>query len=171
MIKEKTVVIISSIIWYLLLIIALFYLWKCRPQKSNRITSLHGGVWEIKRENLKKMNQTTKQQLLTLTNIMRRKVVNEDLTGIESINVGSAYKSKDEIIETVSTQAREARRFQYFCLSCMDWLTNGGTIQSFIDNEIDEFARTNQPEEDRIAKRQMLDRLAEDITEIYPEEI
>lgn len=74
-----------------------------------------------------------------------RGVFQQEMRNLEAINIGSAYKTKDEIIHQVSTSAIETRDFIVYGLSLIEFINQGGTVEQFIDHQLDFIASFDQP--------------------------
>lgn len=112
------------------------------------------------------MINTTSNEIKQLTQIVRLTAL-KDLYSLSAVNVGSAHKTKDDIVNTVCKSARDAAAFQGFLLSCMDHIADGGTIESYLHMRIDEITNSsNLCQPDKIRLREMLDRLSEHHLEI-----
>lgn len=89
-----------------------------------------------------------------------------DLKNLAAMNGGSYHKTKDEIVNQVCSLAQSAMEFQNLLLSCLQYVADGGSFDKFIDYELDEINRANQPQADRDARMKCLMRLAENKIEI-----
>jgi len=103
-----------------------------------------------------------------ITEILRvfKITLGKDLANIEGISTGSFYKNKDDILNETCSQARSAKRFLYMITSCLSYLNDGFSFKQWIDSQLDEINRTNQPEQDRLDLLKDVKRLEEEFINI-----
>lgn len=103
---------------------------------------------------------TTKQEITTIVHLFRT-LCAKDMSDIESLSTGSYYKTKDDILNSATKQARSAKRFIYLISSCVDYINEGGKFKDWIDLRLDVINNTNQFEQDRVDALEDLKRLSE----------
>lgn len=99
-----------------------------------------------------------------ITEILRvfRITVGKDMSDIESISTGSFHKTKEEILNYATSQARSAKRYAYLIASCLESLNEGETFQQWIDRKFDNINRNNQCQQDKDDAMEDLNRLSEE---------
>lgn len=85
---------------------------------------------------------------------------------VESINTGSLYKNKEDILTQACQVARKYRRLTSTIQSCLETLLEGGTINDFYQYKLQQATRTNQPEQDRLDSMEELELFTDLIIEI-----
>lgn len=80
----------------------------------------------------------------------------QQMRNLEAVNIGSAYKTKDEIIHWVSETAIETRNFIVYGLSLIEYINQGGTVEQFIDNELDLIASMSGTGHDKGVKERRI---------------
>lgn len=109
--------------------------------------------------------KTQLEEAIAIINILNIKTL-ESFRNIESINTGSTYKSKDEILNNACERSRKGRRITSTLIDCLQHITNGGTIQDFYDNKLKNATRTNQCEQDRLDTMEELELFTDLIVEL-----
>lgn len=103
---------------------------------------------------------------IKIINNLFRTICANDMSNIEGISTGSDYKSKEEILQATTSQARSSKRFIYLIASCLDYLNEGGDFKDFIDSKLDAINCNNQCEHDRLDTIEDLNRLSEELIDI-----
>lgn len=86
---------------------------------------------------------------------------NKSFRDLEAVNTGSSHKLKEEIINSVCRQARQARRLNQILHSCLEWIIEGRNIQEFYEWKTQQATRTNQPKQDQVESQEELAMLTE----------
>lgn len=89
----------------------------------------------------------------------------QEMCNLEGVNIGSSFKSKDEIILWVSKTVIDIRDFVIYGLSLIEFVNHGGTFEQFVDNQLDFIAQFDKPGYDKKSKEHWVNLLYK----LYPE--
>jgi hypothetical protein len=89
----------------------------------------------------------------------------KEMSNLEGVNVGSAFKTKEEIIVWVSKTVIDVRDFVIYGLSLIEFVNNGGTFDQFIDNQLEFISQFDKPGYDKKSKEHWVNLLYK----LYPE--
>lgn len=82
-------------------------------------------------------------ELQAVINVIRKNT-QQGLNELEAVNIGSAYKTKDEIILQVSKDSADLRNFIMYSISLIEHLANGGNFNDFVDEQIDRLSEVSK---------------------------
>lgn len=109
--------------------------------------------------------RTQLEEITIITDLLKDKS-NQSYRNLESINTGSAYKTKASIVDDLCSQSRKSRRLNQILHSCLDSVIEGMTIQEFYDWKTQQATRNDQCKQDAIESQEELAMLTELIVEI-----